>query len=90
MSYFISQHAQTVRRGNSSVLTTVVKLTRASDTVELPNMIAAANSVVQLRRHGDPKTVVSQTDIDTVSVTGNAGDEILLVSLHSDPIPEPR
>ncbi len=90
MSIFIAQRAHTVRRGNSSLLTTVVRLTSKSDSVELPNMSAASNTVVQLRRPNDPNVEVSQTDIDTVALTGNVGDEILLVSLHQDPMPEPR
>jgi len=81
---------QTVRRGQSSVAATVVKLTAVSDSVELPSMAASSNCVVQLRRPGDPKVVVSQTDLNTVGVTGKIGDEILLVSLHTDPVPEPR
>lgn len=72
------------------MVATVVRLTAASDSVELPNMTASSNCVVQLRRPKDPLVTVSQSDIDTVSVTGIIGDEILLVSLHPDPPPEPR
>lgn len=88
MSILISQTIQTVRRGQSAVTATVARLTAVSDSVELPDMAASANCVVQLRRPGDPKVVVSQSNIDTVSVTGKIGDEVLLVSLHSDPVVE--
>ena len=90
MSQIISQKFQTVRRGSSSVAVTVVRLTSASDSAEVPNMAAASNCAVQLRRTGDPIAAVSQSDIDTVGLTGSRGDEILLVTLHTDPIPEPR
>lgn len=68
---------------------TTVRLTAASDTVELPNMAASSNCVVQLRRPQDPLVTVTQSDLDTVAVTGVIGDEVLLVSFHSDPVPEP-
>jgi hypothetical protein len=88
MSLLLNQRIETVRHGQSSVATTVVKLTAQSDTVELPQMAAAANSVVQLRRVGDSIATISQTDINTVSVTGKIGQEVLLVSLHDDPVVE--
>lgn len=88
MSNFISQTVHTVRRGSSSIVATVVKLTSASDTVELPQMAAATNSAVQLRRPGDSSITVSQSDINDVTLTGNIGDEVLIVSLHGDPISE--
>lgn len=88
MSTFISQKPNPV--GDSLlILATVVKLTTNSDTVELPNMAASTNSVVQLRRPGDPSVTISQSDINTVSVTGNLGNVVMLVSIHTDPIPEP-
>jgi hypothetical protein len=90
MSLLGSQKIETVRRGHSAVAVTAIELVAASDTVELPNMAASSNCVVQLRRPGDPKVVVSQTDIDTASVTGSIGDKVLIVSLHDDPAPEPR
>lgn len=88
MSNFISQSFHRVRHGDISVGTTVVKLVTASDTVELPNMSAATNSVVQLRRPGDPSVTVSQSDVNTASLTGNAGDEVLIISMHGDPVVE--
>lgn len=91
MSIFISQDTHQVRRAGSVIAVTVVQLVGASDTVELPNMANSENCVVQLRRPGDPDVVVTQSDIDTVAITGGVIDgRILLVSLHDDPIPEPR
>ena len=83
----IAQQPSVVRRGQTTVLSTVVRLTGASDTVELPNMAASSNSAAQLRRPGDSAVTVSQSDINSVSVTGGtAGQEVLIVSLHQDPI----
>ncbi len=90
MSVIVSQKHQTIRRGQSSVVASVVRLTSNSDSVELPNMQSTNNCAVQLRRPGDPLVTVSQSDIDTVALTGTGGDEVLIVSLHVDPIPEPR
>jgi dTDP-4-amino-4,6-dideoxygalactose transaminase len=53
-------------------------------------MAATANTAAQLRRPGDNVVTVSITDIDTVALTGNVGDEVLLVTLHDDPVPELR
>ena len=90
MSILLSQQIQTIRRGGSSVAATVVVLTAGSDSVEVPTLAANANTAIQLRRPKDPLVTVSITDIDTVALTGNIGDEILLITLHDDPIPEPR
>lgn len=90
MSQILSQKIQSVRRGSSSVAATVVKLTTRSDSVEVPRMAATANTAAQLRRPGDNVVTVSITDIDTVALTGNVGDEVLLVTLHDDPVPELR
>jgi hypothetical protein len=72
-----------------NIVSTVVKLTAAADTVELPRMRADSNSVVQLRRPGDLVVTVSQSDFTTVTLTGNVGQEVLLVSLSDDPIANP-
>lgn len=91
MSTFVSQRVQSVRRGESAVAATVVRLGGSSDTVELPDMIADSGAVVQLRRPGDIDVTVSQSDIDTVSISNGQRDkEILLVSLHPDPVIQPR
>ena len=90
MSQILSQKIHTVRRGCSAVAVSVVRLTATSDTVEVPTLAANSNSAVQIRRPGDPKVVVSITDLDTVAVTGNIGDEILLITLHGDNPVEPR
>ena len=72
------------------IVITVVSLTSASDTVELPRMSAASGpAVAQVHRPSDPTVTVSQTDIDTVALTGTVGNEILLVSHSKDPIPSP-
>lgn len=89
MARIITQKFQTVRNGSSSVTATVVKLTSASDTVDVPNMQSTANCVVQLRRPGDPLVTISQSDINTVALTGNIGEEVLIVTLHDDPMPQP-
>lgn len=83
----ISQQSVVVRRGETSVLATVVRLASSSDTVELPNMAASSNSAAQLRRPGDAAVTVSQSDVNSVTVSsGKAGQEVLIVSLHNDPI----
>ena len=89
MSRIISQEIHTIRHGESSVCVTVVSLDNSADTVKLPDMAAASNCVVQLRRSGDPLVDVSQDDVDDVSLdNGVRGNEILLVSLHNDPVKE--
>lgn len=90
MSQFVSQKLHSVRRGQSSVVASVVRLTAASDTVTLPSMKASSNCVVQLRRPNDPLVTVSQSNSTSVSLTGEVGDEVLLVSFHHDPIPTQR
>jgi hypothetical protein len=87
MASFVSQSFLTVRNGEQSVVATVVTLASASDSFDLPNMAASSNSVVQLRRPGDSAVTVSQSDINTVSITGGSpGQAVLLVSSHADPI----
>ncbi len=88
MAIVKSQQSQTVKRGQSSVTVTVAVLVAASDTLEVARMQAASNCVVQLRRPGDPEVTVSQTDIDTVALTGSPGQEVLIVTLHDDPAVE--
>ena len=88
MSNFISQHVFNAKGLN--LVATVVKLVVRSDTVELPRMSSTAGKVAQVRRSGDPKIVISQTDADTVTLTGNVGDEVLLLSLSDEPIPNPH
>jgi hypothetical protein len=91
MSTFVSQHIESVRRGESALALTTVRLSGASDTVELPDLANTSNTVVQLRRPGDIKVDISISDIDTVAITNGQRDkEILLVSLHNDPVPQPR
>ena len=87
MASFISQSPATVTRGNQGILATVVRLDGPAETVELPNMAATSNSAVQLRRPGDGAVTVTQTDINTISITGgSAGQEVLIISSHGDPI----
>jgi len=72
-----------------NIVSTVVKLTAAADTVTLPRMRASSNSVVQLRRPGDSAVTVSQTNFTAVALTGSVNQEVLLVSLSDDPIVNP-
>jgi hypothetical protein len=91
LSQIISQEINTVRRGESCVCVTVVRLDSAVDTVKLPDMSADSNCAVQLRRPGqnDPLLTVTQDDVDDVSLDGGrAGNEVLIVSLHNDPVKE--
>lgn len=89
MSRIVSQEINTVRHGESAVCATVVKLDNAADTVKLPDMAAASNCVVQLRRPNDVLVTVTQDDVDDVSLdNGAAGNEVLIISLHNDPVKE--
>lgn len=88
MSTVKSQQSQSVKRGESSVTVSVIKLTAVSDTLEVARMQATSNCAIQLRRPGDPEVTVSQTDIDTVAITGGVGQEVLIVTLHDDPAVE--
>jgi hypothetical protein len=87
MSNIVSQHM--FPTGTSNVVATVVKLVTASDTVNLPRMLSTSGEVSQIRRSGDPKITISQTDAVAVVLTGNPGAEVLLVSLSGSPIPTP-
>jgi hypothetical protein len=89
MSTILAQSVTRLNKPNSHVVLTVVKLTAASDSVDLPRMSSTTGAVAQIRRVGDPAVTVSQSDIDTVSLTGTVGDEILLVSHSNSPIPNP-
>lgn len=89
MSLILSQEINTIRHGESAVCVTLVRLTSAVDTVELPRMAAEENCVVQLRRQKDVLVTVTQDDNDDVSLDGgSAGDEVLIISLHNDPVKE--
>lgn len=89
MSVVISQNMNAVKHGSVSIVTTVVRLSAASATINLPNMLASSNSVVQLRRPGDAAVTVTQSDINTVAISGGAkGNEVMLVSVSSDPVTE--
>lgn len=87
MSVILQQSVQLFQPYN--IVSTVVKLTAASDTVTLPRMRQSSNCVVQLRRPSDPTVTVSQTNSTSVSLTGSVGAEILLVSLSDDPLVNP-
>lgn len=89
MASIISQHLLPVTGLGANLVSTLVKLTAVSDSVTLPRMRQSANSVVQLRRPGDASVTVSQSDFTAVTLTGNVGDQALLVSFHDDPIVSP-
>jgi hypothetical protein len=88
MAIFVSQSDMATRRGAHAVVATVVKLEGSgSESFDLPNMTAASNAVVQLRRPGDTAVTVSQSDTNTVAISGgSAGQEVLLISSHNDPV----
>lgn len=89
MSDIIAQNYNSVQRGTATVVSTVVRMSAATASFSLPNMLAASNSVVQLRRPGDAAVTVTQDDINSVTITGSAaGTEVLLVSLSNDPVVE--
>ena len=88
MAIVKSQQSHSVKRGQSSVTVSVVQLSTAVDSLEVARMQAASNCAIQLRRPGDPEVTVSQTDIDTVALTGTVGQEVLIVTLHDDPAVE--
>ena len=87
MATILSQKVQPI--GGQNVVATLVELTANSDSVTLPRMAATSNTVAQLVRPNDTAATVSQSDVTTVSITGVSGNQVLLVSLHDDPIPNP-
>jgi hypothetical protein len=89
MANVLSQEFLSIGRGKA-VVVTVLQSTARADSNDLPRMLSGTGQVTQLRRPGDAKQILSQTDIDTVAFTGTAGDEILLVSFHNDPVLTPR
>ena len=89
MSFIKSQKSETVKRGQSSVAATVIKLTGATYTLEVARMQNTTGCCAQLRRPQDKSVIVSQTDIDTVAISGGeAGQEVLIITLHDDPAVE--
>jgi hypothetical protein len=93
VSQVVNQSFHTVRNGLKAIGVTVVRLDNAADSIEVPYMLASSGCVFQLRRPGqsDKLISVSQDDINTVSLdSGAAGDEVLIVTLHNDPILEKR
>ena len=87
MSRIIHQSFSKIPNGN--VVATLVELTVASDTVEVPRQSSDASgtaSAAQLVRPGDNAVTVSKTDVNTVALTGTIGDRVLLVTHSADPI----
>ena len=89
MASIVTQQVLPVTAIAANLVATKIKLTSAADSVTLPRMRQSTNSVVQLRRPGDATVTVSQSSFTNVNLTGSVGDEILLVSFHDDPIPNP-
>jgi hypothetical protein len=87
MATILSQKVQPV--GGYNVVTTLVELTANSDSVTLPRMAATSGKVAQLTRPGDTAATISQTNVTDVAITGVSGNQVLLVSLSDDPIPNP-
>lgn len=92
MSTIVSQRVLPIKGGN--LVATLVTLTAASDSVTLPRMRGTSNQVVQLIRPGDSSVTVSQSGVSgeehtVVNLTGTVGNQVLLVSNHGDPIPNP-
>lgn len=88
MSIILSQKVLPIKNGN--IVATEVKLTAASDTVDVPRMSSATGGAAQVRRPGDPAVTVTISDIDTVALTGSVDDEILVLSHSYSPIPTPN
>ena len=86
----ISQEVCPIRGGN--LVATLVQLVSASDTVDVPSMISNATvaSCVQLRRVGDAAATVTQTDYNTVTIVGTAGNMCMIISLSDRPIVEAK
>ncbi len=87
MSRIIHQSFSKIPNGN--VVSTIVELTVPSDSVEVPRQSSDASgtaSAAQLVRPGDPVVTVSKTDNNSVALTGNVGDKMLLVTHSYDPI----
>jgi hypothetical protein len=88
MATIISQ--EVFNAGDSNIVATFVKLLANSDSVTLPRMSSTSGKVFQLRRAGDPNVTVSQTSATAVSLTGPKSREVLLISQHDGPIPNPQ
>ena len=87
MSIILSQKVLPIKNGN--IVATEVKLTAASDTVDVPRMSSATAAAAQVRRPSDPAVTVAVSDIDTLTLTGSVNDEILVVTHSYSPIPTP-
>ena len=88
MANIIKQTYMPLPKG-TLVATLVKKTSNASETVTLPQMVAATNSVVQLRRQGDAASTVTQVLITTCTVTGAKDAEVLLLSWSLAPVTNP-
>jgi len=87
VSRIVRQDCHTIRRGELSVCVSVIKLDSAEDAHTFTGFAAGQNCIVQLRRPGDPLITVTQDDTDEASFDGGAaGDEVLIISLHNDPM----
>lgn len=64
---------------------TVLTLTAASDTLTVPDLAdsTAGVSCKQLERSGDPTVTVSNSNVNTVTLTGAIDDEIVLATIHA-------
>ena len=95
MSTILFQRVLPIKGAN--LVATLVSITAvASDEVSLPRMSGTSGRVVQLRRPGDAAVTVAQTLSGSASAVGctitgasRVGQEVLLVSMHNDPIPAP-
>ena len=84
----ISQHILPIPNGN--VVATVIRLDSTTDTglwSRASNMPSSSPwAIAQLRRPGDPAVTVTQTALNQLSVTGNVGDEVLIIAHCDRPI----
>jgi len=85
MAEILSQHVAPVPGGN--VISTVVKLSAASETISnWPRLSSATGSAAQVRRAGDAATTVTVASITSITLAGTVGNECLVVSHHDSPI----
>jgi hypothetical protein len=77
---------------NSIICVTRIKKTTAgTETIgasgsEFPRMAKAANAIVQLRMFDEAASTISQTDVDTFTLTGAKGAMVTVISEHNRPI----
>jgi len=75
---------------SANLVITVLTLTAASDSVDLPWMKASSNAAVQLLRPSDSAITIAHDGTNPrnrLTLTGTSGQEVLIVSFHDDPLP---